>query len=196
MTFELVVWRQTGTISAEQAAATDRDTLDPAAAVAAFHTDLAGLAPDAEVTAPESRYAVVTMTPDRVDEVSSEVYALARDHELICYDPERALVHNLGPLGAYRGMQLHSGDGLVVIDPDLGLIDAALQRLGPQNPFTSLVVFGEHFIQTSPENDTYELEYKEDTLHRTSTGLAEVRLAFNEYATGERAFLHRHAWQG
>jgi hypothetical protein len=89
-------------------------------------------------------------------------------------------------------MQLHTGDGLIVHDPDLGLVHDVLATLSPQNPFAALVNFGQHFIQVSPG---YELEYKDKELIRTEVAeLEEVQRAFQEYATGERGFLGRHEW--
>jgi len=135
---------------------------------------------------------LVTMDLDSMDELSGQVFTLARAYGLVCYDPQRDLVHNVGPLGVYQGMQLHTGDGLVVHDPDLGLVHDVLATLSAQNPFVALVDFGHHFVQVSPG---YELEYKESALVRTMVPeLEEVRRAFQEYATGERGFLDRHEW--
>ncbi|MEU4513843.1 hypothetical protein AB0G05_30450 [Nonomuraea wenchangensis] len=137
-------------------------------------------------------HVLVSMDLDSMDEVSAQVFAIARAHGLVCYDPQRDLVHNVAPLGVYEGMQLHTGDGMIVHDPDLGLVDDVLGTLSAQNPFAALVNFGRHFIQVSPG---YELEYKEGTLVRTTVAeLEEVRRAFREYATGDRSFLARHEW--
>ncbi|WP_019632321.1 hypothetical protein [Actinomadura atramentaria] len=198
MMFELVVWHVPAPVGVAEAAAADLAALPASPRVEAFAAELARAAPDAAVAAPGSRYARVRMTPERVDEISPEVYALAREHGLIVYDPERGLVHNLEPLGVHEGMQLHTGDGLVVADPDLGLIHDALGRLGPASPFAALVVFGRHFVQTSPEDGVFELEYKDSVrgvLSRTTaSGLDDVRRAFREYAIGDDAFLARHDW--
>ncbi len=137
-------------------------------------------------------HVLVTMDLDTMDEMSAQVFTAARAHGLVCYDPQRDLVHNVAPLGVYEGMQLHTGDGLIVHDPDLGLVHDVLATMSPQNPFTALVTFGRHFVQVSPG---FELEYKEGTLVRTMVDdLEEVRRAFHEYATGERGFLTRHEW--
>lgn len=141
---------------------------------------------------------LVTMDLDTMDEMSAQVFAAARAHGLVCYDPQRDLVHNVAPLGAYPGMQLHTGDGLVVHDPDLGLVHDVLATMSAQNPFVALVTFGRHFLQVSPvgEPAAYELEYKEGTMSRALLPeLEEVRRAFHEYATGGRGFLGRHAWE-
>lgn len=139
-------------------------------------------------------HVLVTMDLDSMDEMSGQVFGVARAHGLVCYDPQRDLAHNVAPLGVYQGMQLHTGDGMVVTDPDLGLVHDVLATLSPQNPFAALVNFGRHFIQVSPG---YELEYKEGTLRRTMVDdLAEVQQAFHEYALGDRAFLARHEWAG
>ncbi len=158
----------------------------------------AGPAPDVakelpgEVTPYPDGHVLVTMDLDTMDELSAQVFTIARAHGLVCYDPQRDLVHNVAPLGVYEGMQLHTGDGLVVNDPDLGLVHDVLGTMSPQNPFVALVNFGRHFLQVSPG---FELEYKEGTLIRTMVAELEgVRQAFNEYATGERAFLSRYDW--
>ncbi|GAA4060791.1 hypothetical protein GCM10022248_30740 [Nonomuraea soli] len=135
---------------------------------------------------------LVTMEPEEMDEVSNRVFAAAAAQGLVCYDPQRDLVHNRGPLGVYPEMQLHTGDGMIVVNPDLGLVRDFLGTLSPGNPFAALVVFGQHFIQVSPG---YELEYKEGFMRRAMVGdLEEVRRAFAEYANGERGFLDRHDW--
>lgn len=138
-------------------------------------------------------HVMVSMDLDTMDEMSAQVFTVARAHGLVCYDPQRDLVHNVAPLGVHEGMQLHTGDGMIVHDPDLGLVHDVLGTLSPRNPFVALVNFGRHFMQVSPG---YELEYKEGTLIRAIVpDLEEVRTAFHEYATGERGFLDRHAWQ-
>lgn len=137
-------------------------------------------------------HVLVSMDLDTMDETSAQVFAVARAHGMVCYDPQRDLVHNVAPLGVYEGMQLHTGDGMVVHDPDLGLVHDVLATLSAQNPFVALVNFGRHFLQVSPG---FELEYKEGTLVGTVVPeLAEVRAAFHEYATGDRSFLSRHRW--
>lgn len=135
---------------------------------------------------------LVTMEPEEMDEVSNRVFAAAAAYGLVCYDPQRDLVHNRVPVGVYPEMQLHTGDGMIVVNPDLGLVRDFLGTLSPGNPFAALVVFGQHFIQVSPG---YELEYKEGFMRRAVVeDLEEVRRAFAEYARGERGFLDRHDW--
>jgi hypothetical protein len=189
MSVELMVWDEPVPISRDQARA---------AYLAVKRTEpVTGDVPDVAKELPgEVRvypgHVLVTMDLDTMDETSAQVFTIARAHGLVCYDPQRDLVHNVAPLGAYDGMQLHTGDGMIVHDPDLGLVHDVLATLSPQNPFVALVTFGRHFLQVSPG---YELEYKEGTLIRTTVPeLEEVRQAFQEYATGERGFLARHAW--
>ncbi|MFI6737927.1 hypothetical protein ACIBI9_33820 [Nonomuraea sp. NPDC050451] len=189
MSVELMVWDEPVPISRDQARATylavKRDS------------PVTGEAPDVAKELPGEvtiypGHVLVTMDLDTMDETSGQVFTIARAHGLVCYDPQRDLVHNVAPLGVYEGMQLHTGDGMVVHDPDLGLIHDVLATLSAQNPFVALVNFGQHFLQVSPG---YELEYKEGTLIRTMVPeLAEVQAAFHEYATGERSFLARHEW--
>ncbi|WP_246148484.1 hypothetical protein [Nonomuraea turkmeniaca] len=189
MSVELMVWDEPVPISRDQARA---------AYLAVKRTEpVAGDVPDVAKELPGEvtvypGHVLVTMDLDTMDEVSAQVFTIARAHGLVCYDPQRDLVHNVAPLGVYEGMQLHTGDGMIVHDPDLGLVHDVLATLSPQNPFVALVSFGRHFLQVSPG---YELEYKEGTLLRTMMPeLEEVRQAFHEYATGERGFLTRHAW--
>lgn len=200
MSFELAVWYEPEPITGEHAENVLQalrggafEAAEPRPEVARF----AGLLPEAEQVSPA--HALVTVDLERSDEVSGETFALARRCGLVCYDPQRRLVHNLAPLGVYPGMQLRTGDGMVVVDPDLGLVTDAVATMSPQNPFTALVVFGEHFVQASPEISGYELEYKDsvrDVMVRTHVpGLAAVQDAFGEYAAGERAFLERHEWR-
>ncbi len=187
-----MVWRESEPITREQAAAAyraaraDRPAESEVAEVAALVKELPGHA----VSYPG--HALITMAPEELDEVSNAAFALARQHGLVCYDPQRDLVHNLSPLGVDPATQLHTGDGMMVVNPDLGLVRDVLGTLSPQNPFAVLVTFGHHFIQVSPG---YELEYKEGTLRTTLvTRLEEVRRAFDEYARGERGFLDRFEW--
>ncbi|MER6002296.1 hypothetical protein ABT120_27250 [Nonomuraea angiospora] len=189
MSVELMVWDEPVPISRDQARATylavKRDSPGTGEA-----PDVAKEMPG-EVTIYPG-HVLVTMDLDTMDEMSAQVFTIARAHGLVCYDPQRDLVHNVAPLGVYEGMQLHTGDGMLVHDPDLGLIHDVLATLTAQNPFVALVNFGRHFLQVSPG---YELEYKEGTLIRTMVPeLAEVQAAFNEYATGDRSFLTRHEW--
>ncbi|NRQ31958.1 hypothetical protein HII36_08905 [Nonomuraea sp. NN258] len=137
-------------------------------------------------------HVLVSMDLDTMDETSAQVFTIARAHGLVCYDPQRDLVHNVAPLGVYEGMQLHTGDGMIVHDPDLGLVHDVLATVAPQNPFVALVNFGRHFLQVSPG---YEVEYKEGSMVRTVlSDLSDVQRAFGEYATGDRSFLTRHTW--
>ncbi|GII04136.1 hypothetical protein [Planobispora takensis] len=200
MSFELAVWHEPKPITKEYAENVFRALRrgEPASAgahpgVAAFAGQLA----EAEQISPE--YALVTVELERSDEVAGAAFRLARACGLVCYDPQRRLVHNLEPVGAYPGMQMHTGDGMILVDPDLQLVDDALATMSPQNPFTALVVFGRHFIQSSPETGGYELEYKDSVrneMFRTHVpDLEAVQDAFTEYATGECDFLDRHDWQ-
>ncbi|MEV0756998.1 hypothetical protein [Streptosporangium sp. NPDC050280] len=172
--------------------ARDDDT-EPYPGLAAFADRL----PGAEWLSPD--HILVSMDPERADDVSSEVFALATECGLVCYDPQRGLVHNLSPRGVYPTMEMRTGDGMIVVSPDLQLISDALATMSPQNPFTALVVFGEHFVQSSPEISGYELEYKDSVRNRMFRthvpDLKAVQEAFTEYATGERAFLERHDWK-
>ncbi|MEU4404813.1 hypothetical protein AB0F88_09830 [Streptosporangium sp. NPDC023963] len=159
-------------------------------------TAFADRLPGAEWLSPD--HILVGVDPERADEVSAEVFALATECGLVCYDPQRGLVHNLSPRGVYPTMEMRTGDGMIVVGPDLQLISDALATMSPQNPFTALVVFGEHFVQSSPEISGYELEYKDSVRNRMFRthvpDLGAVQEAFTEYATGERAFLERHDW--
>ncbi|MEV0163623.1 hypothetical protein [Nonomuraea fuscirosea] len=192
MSVELMVWDEPVPISRDQARATY---------LAVKRTEPAtGAAPDVakelpgQVTSYPDGHVLVTMDLDTMDEMSAQVFTAARAHGLVCYDPQRDLVHNVAPLGVYEGMQLHTGDGMMVNDPDLGLIHDVLGTLSPQNPFVAVVNFGQHFLQVSPG---YELEYKEGKLIRAEVAeLAEVRQAFHDYATGSRTFLTRYDWSG
>ncbi len=202
MRFELVVWHEPKPITRERAAELHRRFADgedaaPHPGVAAFAEALSALFPEPEVR-PHPGHAVVTMHPEIADAVSTEAFPLARNHGLVCYDPVRDLVHNLEPVGVHPDMQLRTGDGLMIVNPDLNLVNDALATLSPQNPFLTLVNFGRHFLQVSPEPGGYELEYRDSVagrMHRTTVAdLAEIRRCFAEYATGDHAFLGRHAW--
>ncbi|GAA2694370.1 hypothetical protein [Nonomuraea recticatena] len=192
MSMELMVWRENEPITREQAAQTYSlaQGTPPADTVVPEVAALAKEVPGHARLFPE--HALIVMEPDDLDEVSNRVFALARHYGLVCYDPQRHLVHNLAPLGVDPETQLHTGDGMLVTNPDLALVHDVLGTLSPQNPFAVLVTFGRHFIQVSPG---YELEYKEGTIRSTMVpALEEVRRAFHEYAIGERGFLERFHW--
>ncbi|GAA3121161.1 hypothetical protein [Streptosporangium carneum] len=200
MSFELAVWHEPEPITREHAENVFRALRRGEPGAAGPHpgvAEFASLLPEAEQLSPA--HALVTVDLERSDEVAGEAFTLARRCGLVCYDPQRRLVHNLTPLGAYSGMQLRTGDGMIVVDPDLRLVGDVLTTMSPQNPFTALVVFGEHFVQTSPEISGYELEYKDslrDVMVRTHVpDLEAVQDAFSEYATDDRAFLERHEWR-
>ncbi|MEV0582151.1 hypothetical protein [Nonomuraea sp. NPDC050310] len=192
MSVELTVWREAEPIPRERAriayrtilAGTPGEPADPGLLA------LAKAFPEHATTYPDA--VLVAMEPEEMDEISNRVFAEARSAGLVCYDPQRDLVHNLAPRGVYPELQLHTGDGMIVVDPDLGLVHDVLGTLSAGNPFTALVVFGSHFLQVSPG---YELEYKEGLLRRTEVAdLDAVRQAFDEYARGERGFLERFTW--
>lgn len=203
MRFELVVWHAAEPVSRERAARLREEFAAGADAaehpqVAAFAAALSALFPGVDV-ATRPGHAVVTMEPDVADAVSTEAFALVRQHGLVCYDPVRDLVHNLEPLGVFPEMQLRTGDGMMIVNPDLGLVHDALGTLSPQNPFLTLVNFGRHFLQVSPIATGYELEFRDSVAGRmfrtTITDLAELRRCFAEYAAGDDAFLGRHTWE-
>ncbi|HUR09291.1 MAG TPA: hypothetical protein VM347_42600 [Nonomuraea sp.] len=189
MSVELMVWDESAPISRDQARAAYL-AVKKSEPVTDVVPEVAKELPGVVTVYPG--HVLVTMDLDTMDEMSAQVFTVARAHGLVCYDPQRDLVHNVGPLGVYEGMQLHTGNGMIVHDPDLGLVHDVLATMSPQNPFVTLVNFGRHFIQVSPG---YELEYKEEALARTMVAeLAEVQRAFHEYATGDRSFLARHDW--
>ncbi|WP_214111125.1 hypothetical protein [Acrocarpospora catenulata] len=183
MSFVLAVWRESEPIS--RAVARERY----------LHVDTPVLKerfPDEEVSG-----GLIRIQVERADEVSRAVFAFARDEGLVCYDPQRDLVHNREPLGAYPGIQLHTGDGMVVIDPDLGLVHDVLGTMSAQNPFVALVAFGRHFMQVSPdEQGGFEVEFKEGGSIRAARvpGLTDVRACFLSYASGDRSFLNAYDW--
>ncbi|MFD0887953.1 hypothetical protein ACFQ08_25720 [Streptosporangium algeriense] len=202
MSFELAVWQEPEPITAERAAEVLRALRAGDTRVVRPHpgvTEFAAALPEAVVPGDSPAYALVTVDLERSDEVADAAFTLARECGLVCYDPQRGLVHNLAPLGAYPGMQLRTGDGMIVVDPDLRLVADAVATMSPRNPFTALVVFGEHFVQSSPEITGYELEYKDsvaDVMVRTHVPeIGAVREAFVEYAEGGRSFLERHDWR-
>ncbi|MET7466667.1 hypothetical protein [Nonomuraea sp. NPDC005501] len=195
MSVELMVWDEPVPISRDQARA--------AYLAAKKGRPVQGALPEVAKELPGlvtvfPGHVLVTMDLESMDEMSGQVFTVARAHGLVCYDPQRDLVHNVGPLGVHQGMQLHTGDGMVVHDPDLGLVHDVLATLSAQNPFAALVTFGHHFIQVSPAEHgepAYEVEYKEGHMVRTlMPRLDEVRQAFHEYAIGDRSFLSRHEW--
>jgi hypothetical protein len=183
MSFVLAVWRESEPIG--RAVARERYS----------HADgslLKERFPDEDVSG-----GLIRVEADRMDEVSNAVFAFARDEGLVCYDPQRDLVHNREPLGAYSGIQLHTGDGMVVTDPDLGLVHDVLGTMSGQNPFVALVVYGRHFMQVSPGSaGGYELEFKEGGVIQATRldDLTEVRACFLAYAMGDRSFLGEHQW--
>ncbi|MCK2221765.1 hypothetical protein MF672_049355 [Actinomadura sp. ATCC 31491] len=196
MSVELMVWDEPAPISRDQARATYL-AVKRAQPVTTAGDDVPDVVKElpGEVRLYPDRHVLVSMDLDSMDEVSAQVFTIARAHGLVCYDPQRDLVHNVAPLGVYEGMQLHTGDGMIVHDPDLGLVHDVLGTLSPQNPFAALVNFGRHFLQVSPVPAGHELEYKEGTMVRAVVeGVEEVRQVFHDYATGDRSFLTRHEW--
>ncbi|WP_061299210.1 hypothetical protein [Herbidospora cretacea] len=184
MTFELAVWHEPEPISREDA----RDLYPKARIPAETSRLLAAALPGATVDG-----AFVSAPDELTDEVGNAAFAFAREHNLVCYDVRRHLVHNREPLGAYREVQLHTGDGMVVHDPDLNLVNDVLETLSAENPFMALVVYGNHFVQVSPG---YEVDFKEAGVIRTMTtpGKEDVRRIVLLYLVGDRSFLDAHEW--
>ncbi|WP_170991055.1 hypothetical protein [Herbidospora galbida] len=184
MTFELALWYEPEPISKEDA----RDRYRKAELPPEISAALAAALPGATVDG-----ALVSAPDEATDEVGNAAFAFAREHGLVCYDARRHLIHNREPLGAYRDVQLHTGDGVVAHDPDLNLVNDVLETLSAENPFMALVVYGSHFIQVSPG---YEVDFKEDGVIRSTstTDREQVRRMVLLYLVGDRSFLDAHEW--
>lgn len=204
MSFELGVWREASPIGREPALIRyrDRDFGQASPEVAAFWDELCGLVEKGVIDGSEHApdHVIVRAPLEYMDQISEVVYGLARANRLVCYDPQRHLVSNLTPLGVYPDLLLHTGDGLMLEQPDLGLVDDVLGRLSTENPFVALVVPGRHFLQTSEESEgEYTLEYRDSVQRRmaaaTTPDLAELRHAFQSYALGDSSFLNRFHWE-
>lgn len=201
MSFELGVWREAAPISREAALAKFRARDFPEDGAAAFWHALRELV-DEELLKDSSHapdHVIVRCPVECMDEISGVVLGLARAHGLVCYDPRRHLVSNLEPLGAFPELRLHTGDGLVLEQPDLGLINDVLTQISAENPFVALVVPNTHFLQTSEEKPgEYTLEFrdviKSEMIATTIPDRAALQAAFHSYAQADLSFLTHHSW--
>ncbi|WP_062438516.1 hypothetical protein [Herbidospora daliensis] len=184
MTFELALWYEPEPISKEEA----RDRYRKVRIPEDVSRSLAAALPGGTVDG-----ALVSGPDEAVDEVGNAAFEFAREHGLVCYDARRHLIHNREPLGAYREVQLHTGDGVNALDPDLNLVNDVLETLSAENPFMALVVYGHHFIQVSPG---YEVDFKEEGVIRSTstTDKEQVRRMVLLYLVGDRSFLDAHEW--
>jgi hypothetical protein len=204
MSFELGVWREASPIGRELALIRYRecDFGEASLEVAAFWDELRGVVEEWVIEGSEYApdHVIVRTSIEYMDQISEVVFRLARENRLVCYDPQRHLVSNLTPLGVYPDLRLHTGDGLMLEQPDLGLVDDVLSRLSAENPFVALAVPGRHFLQASEgASGDYTLEYRDSVQRRMAAAvtpdLAELRRAFQSYALGDASFLNRFHWE-
>ncbi|MFI1994376.1 hypothetical protein [Actinoplanes sp. NPDC020271] len=146
----------------------------------------------------------LTIAWSRAGEVGAAVVALAREHGLVCYEPQSHLL-NPNAAGHIAGFTLTSAAGPDVPDPTPERIEQRIRELGEENHFLILERADGWFVQVGfgpaagAEPGRYALEYREghpDKHYRTETtdGEAAARL-LTDFLAGDEAYKRRHVWR-
>ncbi|GLW32560.1 hypothetical protein [Actinoplanes regularis] len=140
----------------------------------------------------------------RAGEVGAAVVALAREHGLICYEPQTHLL-NPNAAGHVAAFTLTSADGPDVPDPTSKRIDERIGHLGLDNHFLVLERSDGWFVQVGygpaagTEPGRYALEYREGTPkehYRTETpDRTEATRLLTEFLAGADTYKRRHTWR-
>lgn len=215
MSFDLYVWHEPEAITptiAESKLRRWRDA-EPGIfrahpAVLQLHHDLIDrFPPDSGVwsVAPDPSDTVLALTVawSRAGEVGAAVVGLAREHGLVCYEPQSHLL-NPNAAGHIPGFTLTSAAGPEVPDPTDKRIEQRIRRLGPDNHFLILERSDGWFVQvgygpaagTSPGR--YALEYREGTPEKhyraETTDLTEAASLLTDFLAGDETYKRRHVW--
>lgn len=215
MSFDLYVWHEPEAITPGLAESKLRrwNDAEPGVfrahpAVLRLHHDLVELfPPDSEAWSaapdPSDTLLALTIAWSRAGEVGAAVVTLAREHGLVCYEPQSHLL-NPNAAGHIPGFTLTSAAGQEVPDPTEKRIGQRIRRLGPDNHFLILERADGWFVQVGygpaagADPGRYALEYREghpDKHYRTETAdIVEAERLLTEFLAGSDTYKRRHVW--
>jgi hypothetical protein len=131
------------------------------------------------------------------------VVALAREHGLVCYEPQSHLL-NPNAAGHIAGFTLSSA-GAEDPDPTPERIERRIRALGPDDHFLILERADGWFVQVGygpaagAEPGRYALEYREgrpEKHYRTETADPdEATRLLTDFLAGDEAYKRRHVWR-
>ncbi|AEV87618.1 hypothetical protein ACWT_6606 [Actinoplanes sp. SE50] len=140
----------------------------------------------------------------RAGEVGAAVVALAREHGLVCYEPQSGLL-NPNAAGHLAAFTLTSAAGPEIPDPSSDRIDTLVGELGPDNHFVILERSDGWFVQVGygpaagTEPGRYALEYREggpEHHFRTeTTDPLEASRLLTGFLTGDDSWKRRYVWR-
>ena len=188
-------------------------------AVSAFHQDLIARFPRLESLAADeiddspwnmspaatTGRVILTIGLSQVAQVGPTIQELARQHGLVCFDPQSTVVHH-PPLSRPPGsLLLESGNGSAIIDPSPEALREPLAQLSPANSHASLEREQGWFVQVGigqragnvPEGK-FAVEYREgspDRHYRVPVdSLDDVVTVFEDFAAGRESFKTAFGW--
>lgn len=142
---------------------------------------------------------MLTVSWPRAEEVFPVVIALAREHGLLCYDPQAGLVRTYARTGKTT---LSTADGVRMADPSAGQIGDALADLDESNWFAILErghEGSEVYLQTARNEGGFLLEHREGSPERHYTVKVTDRdrlvRAFAAFVAGDDAWKGWFAWE-
>ncbi|GIF03698.1 hypothetical protein [Actinoplanes siamensis] len=154
--------------------------------------------------APSDAILSLSVAWPRAGEVGAAVVALAREHGLVCYEPQTHLL-NPNAAGHIAGFTLTSAAGPELPDPTPHKIEQRVRGLGPDNHFLILERADGWFVQVGygpaagADPGRYALEYREgapERHYRTETpDVTEAVRLLTDFLSGADSYKRRHTWR-
>ncbi|WP_328603411.1 hypothetical protein OG943_25355 [Amycolatopsis sp. NBC_00345] len=226
MSFDLAVWFE-ATLSLTPEAAEkkyirlcDEDLADvvPSERVSAFYGALTamhpeiGTVPDEDLdacpwTAPmdvSPGHVIMPITGARAEEIGSAVRTLARQHGLVCFDPQAGVVHT-PDAGSPRQLHWQCCDGTTLARPEVASIERELDRLSERNWYAVLEDEDARYVQVGLGRNAgvsgggFAVEYRDGTPDRhfrhMTASLDIVKSVFLGFTGNDNDWYDRLAWQ-
>ncbi|WP_206795927.1 hypothetical protein [Amycolatopsis sp. MtRt-6] len=220
MSFDLAVWPEASTVTAEEATrkyfaltALEPGALPAGPRAVAFHRELTARYPEPSALPDSPWSAEVTVLGDAVlmsmgcstpGVVVAFVRELAERHGFVLYDPRDGAVYSPPALRGEPAVVLSACDGSRVENPGAARIEAALARLSAGNWFVVLDR-GDHYVQVgfgeraATRRGWFALEHREGLPHRHFRAEVAERSrivrAFTGFATGDDSWRLEFDWQ-
>lgn len=226
MSFDLAVWFETASSLAPAAAqekylrlcGEDLAGIVPSERVSAFYKALTATYPEI-YTMPDEEIdacpwtAAMDMSPghvimpiawSRAEEISSAVRTLAREHGLVCFDPQAGVVHAPGAESPRR-LHWQCCDGTALVRPDVASIEHELDRLSERNWYAVLEDEDERYVQVGlggragvPDGQ-FAVEYRDGAPERhfrhVTASLGIVKTAFLGFTRNDNTWRDQLTWQ-